>query len=148
DHARHLGVILALDQRREPINVPGNDMSTKLVANLERPLEIDARAMAPATDRGDPQRFGRGIDRKPGVAILLADADHGHAHARAGNRGAFDNRGALVAAGNLQPMQTFTARAHGQDFPDVGHDAGEHGLYSSGMRWRSRRKSMTRRSKP
>src|SRR5207253_2659986 len=110
DHARHLGVIIALDQRGEPVDVSGNDVSAELVADLERPLEIDARAMAPAADRGDAQCFRRGIDREPGAAILLTNADHCHAHARAGDRGTFDNRGALVAAGDLQPMQPFAAR--------------------------------------
>jgi hypothetical protein len=104
----------------------GDDMPAKLVAGLERAFEIDFRAMAPAAGGGDPQGLGGGIDGKPRTSVLLAHANHGEADTGTGDRGALDDRGALVAAGDLDPVQPFRARAHRNHFADVGDDAGEH----------------------
>ena len=78
---RHVGQVLARDQLGDAVGMAGHDMAAKLVADLERAFEIEPRALPPAARRGHPQRLGRGIDRKPGAAALLAGLDHGEADA-------------------------------------------------------------------
>ena len=103
--ARHVGHVLARDHAGDAVDMAGDQMAAELVAEFERPLEIDARAVAPAPDRGDAQRLRGGIDRKPGAAVLLAGADHRQADAGAGDRGALLQFGARIGAGDGQPMQ-------------------------------------------
>ena len=110
----------------EAVDMAGDQMAAKFVAQLERALEIDVRAVPPAADGGDAQRLGRGVDRKPGAAILLAGADHRHADAGAGDRGAFDQFGARIAAGDGDAVQIVGARLDRPHLAHVGDDAGEH----------------------
>ena len=46
DEARHVALIVALDDFRHAIDVSADQMSAELVAELQRPLEIDPRALA------------------------------------------------------------------------------------------------------
>ena len=69
---RHVGQVLARENFGDAVDMAGDDMAAQLVAELEGAFEIDAGAVAPAADSGQPQRFGRGVDRKPGAAVLLA----------------------------------------------------------------------------
>src|SRR5256885_15041318 len=124
--SRHLGQVIACNHGREPISVTCDQVAAQFVAELECAFEIDFRSMAPTASRGEPQGLGGGIDREPGAAVLLARADHGQADAGAGDRGAFDDRGALVATGDLEPAQALRARVHMHHLADVGHNPGEH----------------------
>ena len=87
---------------------------------------LTLRAVAPAADRGQRQRLGRGVDREPGAAALFAGADDGHAHARAGHRGAVDQFGARIGAGDGEAAQIIGARLDRPHFAEIGDDAGEH----------------------
>ena len=86
--ARHVGQVLARDDLGKAVDVAGDHVAAEFVADFQRPLEIDPRAVPPAAGRGDAQRLGGGIDGKPGAAVLLAGLDHGQADAGAGDRGA------------------------------------------------------------
>jgi hypothetical protein len=63
----------------------GNHVSAEFVADLERALQIDARAPAPVANRRQAQCLGRGFDGKPAAVAFLAARDHGQAYAAAGN---------------------------------------------------------------
>src|SRR5437588_12715034 len=106
--------------------MPGDEVAAELISELERALEVDPGAGSPTGHGGQLEGLGGGIDREPGSTTLLADPDHGEACARAGDRGALDDRAARVAAGDLDPAQTLRARAHRNDLAEIGDTACEH----------------------
>src|SRR5262245_2732326 len=106
--------------------MPGDDVSTELIADLERAFEIDARAPLPTAHRGRPQRLGGGIDGEPGAVALLAARDHGQAHATAGDRGADADGLRIIATGDLETGEPLPPRLDRNPLADVGHDAGKH----------------------
>ena len=94
--------------------------------NLSERSRLTCAAVPPAADGGDAQRLGRGVDRKPGAAILFAGADHRHADAGTGDRGALDQFGARIAAEDGDAVQIVGARLDRPHLAHVGDDAGEH----------------------
>src|SRR5262249_25728374 len=65
ERRRHLdreahGLLLrpALDDTPDAVDMARDDMAAQLVADLERSLEVDARADLPVLDRGEAQRLG------------------------------------------------------------------------------------------
>ena len=109
-----------------PSTWPRDDMAAELVADLQRALEIEPRALLPAPGRGHPQRLGGGIDRKQVRLPPLAGLDHGQADAGMRDRGADGDRGARIGAGDLEPAQAFGPRLDRDHLADIGDDAGEH----------------------
>ena len=97
--------------RGKAVGMAGDDVAAELVADLERALEIDARARSPAPTRGHAQRLGGGIDREPGAVAVPAARDHGEAHAAAGDRGADGDGVRIVAAGDLEPREPLARAA-------------------------------------
>src|SRR5262249_14337452 len=67
---RHVGQILARNHVSEALGMTGDDVPAELIAELERALEIDARALPPAAGRGHPQRPGGGFPRAPDARAL------------------------------------------------------------------------------
>src|SRR5262249_11906698 len=123
---RHVGQILARSHGCDTVGMPGDDVPTELIADLERTFEIDARAPLPTAHRGRPQRLGGGVDREPGAVALLAARYHGQAYAAAGDRGADVDGLRIIATGDLETGEPLRARLDRNHFADVGHDAGKH----------------------
>ena len=103
----------------DAVDMAGDDMAAKLVADPERALEVEPRALAPEAGRGLRHGLARDVDREPAVALV----DDGQADARAGDRGAeIDARHVVAAAirgaGRRAPRRLERA--------DVGDDSGEH----------------------
>ena len=87
--ARRLAEVVALHDRRDPVDMAAHHVSRQLVAELERPFEIDAPADVPLRGGGDVERLRRRVDLEHGLAALGAVArHHGHADAVAGDRAA------------------------------------------------------------
>src|SRR5512139_714974 len=103
-------------------------MTAQFVAELERALQIDLRAGAPMAGRGDAQRFGGGLDREPCAAVLLAGVHYSEANAGAGDRGALNKLGTLVAAENRNTVQITGAGTYRTHLAEISDDAGEHDL--------------------
>src|ERR1700730_12833615 len=97
----------------------GDDVAAKLVADLERALEVGPGAALPSPDCGEAQRLGGGIDGKPGAVAILAARDRSEAHAAAGDRGADGDGVGIVAAGDLEPREHLGARLDPDHLADV-----------------------------
>src|SRR5438309_4219795 len=98
-----------------------NEMAAELVAELERPLEIDWGSRRPAAKGGAIKRFRRGIDRKPAWSLV----DDGEATAIAGDRGTVGDRLGVVSGFENDPGRA--ARHQAADAAKVGNNACEHG---------------------
>src|SRR6185436_1483040 len=53
----------------DAVDMAGDDMAAKLVADLERALQVERRALGPESRRGAALRLGRDIDREPAFAL-------------------------------------------------------------------------------
>jgi hypothetical protein len=105
----------------------GNHVPAKLIADPQGPLEVYAISALPVADRRDFQRLRRSVDVKPRSAILDASADHRHAHAVAGDRRSINDRCAIIAAANREPMvQALRPRHDREHLTDVGDNSSEH----------------------
>src|SRR3546814_3186451 len=71
------------DDPADRIDMAGDDMPAKLVADLERAFEIQAAADVPHPGRGARDRFGARVDREPARGAVAARidplVDHGQA---------------------------------------------------------------------
>ncbi|GMA73820.1 hypothetical protein GCM10025880_02370 [Methylorubrum aminovorans] len=103
----------------------GDEMAAEFVAELERALEIDPRALAPGTDRGAGQGLGGGIDREAAAGPVRLHRDGREAGAGAGDRGAERNSSGIVGALDDDPAQALGA-LHRDDAADIGDEPGEH----------------------
>ncbi len=99
----------------------GDDMAAQLVADPQRPLQVQPRALGPQARRGLRHRFAADIDREPVLALV----DHRQAGARAGDRRAEVDAVHVVVAADGQAQVALLLDA--ADGADVGDDAGEHG---------------------
>ena len=98
----------------------------QLVAELERPFEVDAPADVPLRGGGDVERLRRRIDLEHGLAALGAVArHHRQADAVAGDRAADRQILRLDAAHDRNLADVVPLRV-GDDRADFGDDAGEH----------------------
>ncbi|MCY1236365.1 hypothetical protein D9M72_490160 [compost metagenome] len=101
-------------------------MAAELVANLQRPLEVDPRALCPARNRRQPQRFFPGLDLEPAlVAAGFRQGGHRQTHTGMGDGGAHVDGLRIIARGNTQ-LDAFLERGDGIDGADVGNNACEH----------------------
>src|SRR6185437_12944143 len=94
---RHVGQIVTRDDAGNTVRVPRHDMAAQLVADLQRPLEIELRPDGPVPGRGHTQGLGSGIDVEPGLlsgalAALDAGCHYRQADAVAGDGSAVGNR--------------------------------------------------------
>src|SRR3546814_18189527 len=72
------------------VDMAGDDMSAKLVADLQRAFEVEAAPRVPHPRRGSRERFGASIDREPAPpavalrvpALVAARETPAHAGAR------------------------------------------------------------------
>ena len=123
--SRHVGQIIARDDGRDTVGMAGDDMAAELVADFQRPFEVEPGADMPVSCRCHGEGFGGGVDLEPGPAPGRAGANDGEAHAAAGDRSAVDDAGMLVAAGDAQPMQPpLRRRRQRRDLANVGDYAG------------------------
>ena len=95
-------------------------MPAQLVAELQRPFEIDRGALMPVADRRACQGFVRGLDREPAGL----DRDDGQARSRTGDRGADRDRGGVPGGGDREVENG--AAPQPPDTAEIGDDAGEH----------------------
>src|SRR5689334_18151706 len=63
---RPLRAVLAAQHFGDPVDMSADDMAPKLLADLQRALEIDPHARPPGANGRHLQRLGGGIDGKPG----------------------------------------------------------------------------------
>ena len=121
--------------------MPGDNVAAELIADSERPLEIEPGADIPMPGRGHAKRLGGSIDVEPGLvdrgligrslAAFHTRTDHSQADAVTGDRGAIGNGCAIVAAGNAQAMQLpLRRRRQCNDLADIGDNSGKHQVRS------------------
>jgi FAD binding domain len=68
----HIRELRARLQSRSPVCVAGQGVPAELVADLQRPLQIDPVAYKPGLDSGHAQRLGGGINCKPAAVPVQA----------------------------------------------------------------------------
>jgi hypothetical protein len=56
------------------INMAADHVAAELVADLQRSLEIDPRALCPGADGGQPERFFPGFDLEPAGIVSIGQA--------------------------------------------------------------------------
>ena len=83
---------IAGEDLRHAVDMARDDVPAELVADLERALEVEARARPPCADRGAGKRLRGGVDFEPAAVRAPADRDDGEARAGAGDRGAERDR--------------------------------------------------------
>src|SRR5690606_29265045 len=92
-----LAFILAFTDDRLTVHMAGNDVPAELVTHLERALQVDLRALFPASRRGKTERLLPGLDLEPAlIGGSLGQGDHGKADTGACNGSADVNRGRIV----------------------------------------------------
>ena len=82
-----------------------HQVTAQFVAEPQRALEVELRALPPGAGGGHAQRLGGHIHRKEAPVILPPTGDHGQARTRASDRGADIDGAGIVTAGDGQPPQ-------------------------------------------
>ncbi len=104
----------------------GNDVTAKLVANLQGALQIDMRALLPARNRRQAQCLFPGLDLVPAlVAAVFRQFGHRQADAAMGDRCAHINGLGIVIGRHPQTnafRQSFQL-GHGSN---IGDNSGKH----------------------
>jgi hypothetical protein len=104
----------------DAVDMPGNDMTPKLVPNAQGPLKIELVACRPKAGGGSRDRFRGNIDGKP----IIAFVDDGEADPGASDGGAEIDPRHIVATADLEAQ---IAMLFGRlDATDIGDDACEH----------------------
>ena len=121
---RRAADILGQCDPADRVDMTGNEVPAKLVAQTQRAFEIEAAVLAPLVLRGAADGLARNVDREPGIAFLAALLDHRQAYARAGDRGTDVDPGGVPGACDhgAQVAPVFDA-LNGADGSD---DPGEH----------------------
>ena len=100
--AHSLALVLARHDLGHAVDMARHDVAAELVADLQRALQIDARAGLPAGSGGKPQRLFPGLDLEPAlIGAALRQRDDGEANAGAGDRRA--DRNGLRIVGRVDP---------------------------------------------
>jgi len=110
------------------VDMAGDDMPAKLVADLQRAFEVEAAPRLPHPGRGARDRLGARIDREPAagpVAVRVHTLiDDRQTRPRTGDRRAkIDACHIIVRPHEDAPV---AARLDPVDRADIGDDAGEH----------------------
>ena len=96
--------------RRKAVDMARDQMAAELVAKRQGPLEIDARAVLPAPSVVRGQGLVGDVDLEHGAGAF-AEPGHCEAAAVAGDRGALDEAGGVVVAGDAKPRSRRARRA-------------------------------------
>ncbi|MNJ74325.1 hypothetical protein D3C77_712420 [compost metagenome] len=101
-------------------------MAAKLVADLERPLEIDVSTLLPAGNRRQAQRLFPGLDFVPAlVAAIIRQPRHRQAHAAMGDgRTHIDGLGIVIR--RHPQTNAFSQGFQLGNGSDVGDNSGKH----------------------
>src|SRR5688572_28618882 len=104
----------------DAVDVAGDDGAAQLVADPERPLEIEPALFGPHARSGTSPSLRGDVDGEPASALV----DDGQADARTGDRGAEVDPGHVIAAADPHPE--VASRLDLLDHAEVGDDSGEH----------------------
>src|SRR5690606_23060541 len=147
EHEPHcLALFLPLADDRLPVHMAGNNVTAKLIADLQGTLKIDTRSCRPGSSSGETQRLFPRLDLEP--AIIRTGLGQGHdskANARARNRSADGDGCGIIGCADPE-ANALVQRMDVLNPADVRDDAREHqrsftySKYSSSPK-RSRRTS-------
>lgn len=111
----------------DAVDMAGDDVAAQLVADFQRPFQVDPRSGVPGAESRLRQGLARGLDHEPARPLL----DHRQADAAMGNGGADRNR--LRIEGGLDGEAGVALPFHGPHAPDVGDDSGKHARNLAGF---------------
>src|SRR5262249_51063646 len=123
---RHVGPVLARRDYGEAVDVSRNDMAAELIADLERPFEVDTPAHPPMPGRGHVQGLGGRVGGEECAVAVFSTRHGGQAHAVAGDRSPDVDTFGSVAAGDGKANEILPARLDRNHLANIGNDAGEH----------------------
>src|ERR1700722_1045715 len=102
---RHAVEIAPRQDLGDSIDMAADHMAAELVADLQRPLEVDAPPRPPLPERRDCKRLGAEVESERRTFTPRLDANNGEARARIGDRSAQGNGSGVVSARDPEPVQ-------------------------------------------
>src|ERR1700733_9244834 len=122
---RHTIEIAPRQDLGDPIDMAAHHMAAEFVADLQRPLEVDAPARPPSAKGRHRQRLGADVESERGTLPPRLDANQCEAWARIRDRGSQRNCSGVVGARDPEPAQLARCRDI-NDLPNVADNPGEH----------------------
>src|ERR1700677_1971324 len=122
---RHAVKIAARQDLGDPIDMVAHHMAAELVADLQRPLEVDAPPCPPSAEGCHRKRLGADVESERRTFAPRLDANQCEARARIGDRSAERNGFRVVGARDPEPAQLARCRDI-NDLPNVADNPGEH----------------------
>ena len=102
---RHAVEIATRQDLGDPIDMAAHHMAAELVADLERPLEVDAPPFPPSAKSCHRKRLGADVESERRTLPPRLDANHREARAGIGDRGSQRNCSGVVGARDPEPVQ-------------------------------------------
>src|SRR5580692_5605732 len=102
---RHTVEIAPRQDPGHSIDMAAHHMAAELIADLQRPLEVDMSPRPPLPERRDGKRLGAEVESERRTFTPRLDTNHGEARARIGDRSTQSNASGVVGAHDPESVQ-------------------------------------------